>query len=107
MYYNNVQRKLTKYKFRFKTEDEFLSIFGDDWKSTILCKWNSDGYMDHLYGIDFTVDFEKDYDINEFYSQNFYDSKRERYWNISRDMIIENNNNTYKCLYDNKKMIYE
>jgi len=37
-------------KFRFKTEAEFITEFGTDWKDRVPYKWNSDGDMDYLLG---------------------------------------------------------
>ena len=36
--------------FRFKTEAEFITEFGTDWKERVQHKWNSDGDMDYLLG---------------------------------------------------------
>ena len=34
-------------KYRFRTEDEFIDAFGEDWRDTVIT-WDS--CMDHLFG---------------------------------------------------------
>jgi hypothetical protein len=42
-----------KYKYRFKTLEEFMSDYGDNWRS--LSMFNSYGEMDYLLGMDVNV----------------------------------------------------
>jgi len=41
-----------KKKYRFKTEQEFISEYGINWRDTINRKWRSDNRMDFLFGME-------------------------------------------------------
>lgn len=41
-------------KYRFKTEEEFIKEFGENWKNDISKCWNNEGSMDYLFGKNIT-----------------------------------------------------
>lgn len=49
---------------RFKTEQEFKEEFGDDWRKKLKYSWNEIGYMDYLFGKDYTKEVEKEWCIS-------------------------------------------
>ena len=111
-YFNKILNKKTKHKYRFKTREEFKEQYGDYWAESIKCNWydNDDDGMNYLFGTD--VDFLPDEKINDFLEKNhifYYDDEENNfYWNISKDMIIQNDQLNFKSIYlDNKKNIYE
>jgi hypothetical protein len=67
------------YPYRFKTEQEFLDKFGENWKETIQYEWCTGGGMDHLYDTDYPFYIERDGDLENI-----------EYWSISWDMLTPN-----------------
>jgi len=68
------------YPYRFKTESEFLTEFGENWRSNVDRLWNSSGRMDHLFGQPYPFFIKSDDGwLNEFDN-----------WSISWDMLTEN-----------------
>ena len=70
--------------FKFKTEEEFLEEYGNNWGRKIKNKWNPMGSMDFLFNTiiepKFNIDFLKVWMLIE--DVVIYEG-----WQISRDMI--------------------
>lgn len=97
-YYNPILKHSTQYKYRFKTEDEFIKEKGKDWVRYIKYGWVFP-HMSYLFGIDLKIN---DVDINSEFIACDYDEK----WIISSNMIKENDIN--KPNYNtSKKLVYE
>ena len=69
------------YPYRFKVESEFISEFGYDWRKIVSNTWNSNGYMDYLFGQPYPYFIKKGY--------SYLDGIDNR-WSISWDMLTEN-----------------
>ena len=73
-------------KYRFKTEEEFIKEFGDNWRCSIDIFWITE--MDYLIG----TEYPHDIDINKYTKEipsinrrnNMYDR-----WAISKKFITE------------------
>jgi len=65
-----------KYKYRFKTEEEFIKEFGNRWRNNNPLYWND--RMDYLLGTNFDIDFNG----NEEVKIRRLDDSNE-YWTIS------------------------
>lgn len=111
-YFNKILNKKTKHKYRFKTREEFEEQYGDYWAQTIKSNWYDDDVegMNYLFGTD--IDFLPLEEINDILEKNhtsyYDDEENDFYWNISKDMIIQNEQLNFKSIYlDNKKNIYE
>lgn len=112
-YFNKILNKKTKHQYRFKTREEFEDQYGDYWAESIKCNWyddDDDEGMNYLFGTD--IDFLPLEEINDILEKNhtsYYDDEENGfYWNISKDMIIQNDQLNFKSIYlGNKKNIYE
>ena len=87
-------------RYRIKTEQEFIDEFGEDWRWRTGCRWNIQGIMDYLFGMEIN-----NYKPNEDYYIHWVDNPDDFYfeWSISHDMIkkITINYNVKKVLvYD-------
>ena len=49
---------MIKYKYVFKTQEEFFNQYGPNWVDIV--NWNDSGDMDNLFGIDVPYDDYKD-----------------------------------------------
>lgn len=76
-----------RYKYRFRTKDEFLKKFGSEWRKVVQYTWNNH-YMDRFFGKDLS-DYMSDEDIISYEKIGkvgfFSESMRFR---ISTDMVI-------------------
>ena len=103
-----------KYKYRFKTEEEFIREFGPgaDWGKYVECTWIYQ--MDYLFGtvIDIEndvqnkgrfIDYDSDFNITSMiYVVNRSDFQQD-YWIVSASMVKK----VYACpSYEPKKFIY-
>ena len=108
-YRNNITNKKTEYKYRFRTEEEFIDEFGHDWHQDISCTWNLGG-MDFLFGKDLEL---TDSDGDEIYNNHDILTINDiinlnRLWSISSDMIIPNVKLDFGSIYlKNKQNVYE
>ena len=114
MYYNNITRKMTEYPYRFKTHEEFVEEFGDGYNNydndVDFIGWFTN--MDHLFGKDFTLDYETDFDhATECYILGDSDGS----WYVDDTMLVKNENGldynkptklVYEKLVDNQCIIY-
>ena len=82
------------YPYRFKTEQEFINAFGEDWNDVISERgpnWAGEE-MNHLFGVDFPFEQrqlnpkEDDYPINGRWD----DPNSHQDWSISWDMLTPN-----------------
>jgi len=94
MYYNNIENKQTRYKYRYKTLKEFENEFGSNWRERVPLSWIYQ--MDYLLGKNVQsndIRFDKDI-VHETGG-----------YNISKDMIKKNklSSPTYKP----KTFVYE
>jgi len=92
IYFNPIKNEYTKYKYRFKTKDEFEKEFGDNWNYVVNKQWNDD--MDFMFGMDYPY-----IEYDQF-------KRVDRFW-ISMDMLIPNLNKipTYKPKINNKRIL--
>jgi len=76
-----------KYKYRFKTKEEFISDFGQDWRSAVRCSFIST--MDCLLGIDIEENYynQLDYMYINNNRHNYVDFVGIVHCNITLDMI--------------------
>ncbi len=73
-----------EYKYRFKTEEEFIKEYGENWRD--YTDWNSHGEMDYLFGKKLDQDFpENSYDmvIEDHEDDTWYNT-----WYINRKMLV-------------------
>ena len=99
---------MIKYKYRFKTEQEFVNEFGRDWRITVRCSFNES--MDYLLGKEIDPCYYVQYIDNgrldlSYLVLNIYDNVRGWTWHISEQMIKEvktgvDYNTTKKLVYD-------
>ncbi len=84
------------YPYRFKTEEEFIEEFGEDWKDALIDSggpnWTTAGEMDHLFGKDFPF---KENELNLTDSTypidgRWNDPESIYNWLISWDMLTKN-----------------
>jgi hypothetical protein len=82
--------------WRFKTEEEFLAQYGEDWKRSIDERWNESGKMDYLFGKEIKPKYlERDGrpGIGHCSTISQYGIKPasdcDAWWSISRHMLIE------------------
>jgi len=94
-----------KYKYRFKTEEELLDEFGDNWHEEV--DWNDEGYMDYLLGTDIDEKYieEDDYGIREFYIPNTNTRVSYSKWIITGNLIKKEK--VLPPQYKPKKLVYE
>ena len=83
-------------KYRIKSEQEFITEFGTEWRSKVRYKWNRIGKMDHLFN---TLLKEEQINIYKRVGEFMYDD-----WCISSDMIKEINVINYN---DKKVLVYD
>jgi hypothetical protein len=83
-YYNIISKKNTTWKYRFKTEEEFIKEFGKYWQSDV--NWNSNGDMDYLFGIDFD-NYLNDEGFASIRNKGFRGPYN---WTICNEMLIQN-----------------
>jgi len=89
-YYNTITGERTIYRYRLKTENEFIKEFGENWNTRV--DWVHPE-MDNLYGVDYRVT-EK---LN-IQSQSY--DKLMNGWSIHWNMLIEND---IRPTYNSKK----
>lgn len=96
-YINIISGKSTKYKYRFRTEEEFIKKFGPNWKSRLRFRWIDDNRMDFLFGANMET---RHTNFNEYYTyyKNFL---------ISTDMVTVNHPNVITSVYFKNCLIYE
>lgn len=107
MYYNDITKENTMFRFRFKTLDEFVEDYGESWREYIRHGWNT--RMDGLFGIELEID--DDFLDNPVYSPNGsfcdYDFNGGT-WSISEHMLVYNYKQSILQNYiKNKCLIYE
>lgn len=107
MYYNKITNKRTTHRFRFKTAEEFISEYGRGWMSIVKYSWNSEGMMDYLFGIDVEHDITDDDLLDDDFYFNSENDTNNHNWVISKDMITENNINSFQSIYIKNRLVYE
>lgn len=80
-------------KYRFKTKEEFIKEYGDNWRDEVECSWTES--MDYLFGLTKSQ-------LNLLDSQTIVNVDG---WNISRDMITTNNTDEVHIKITNDKTI--
>jgi hypothetical protein len=101
---------MNNYKYRFKTEKEFIEEYGVYWRRIV--GWNYNGLMDHFLGNDFEVNVNDlndrqifnmfDSFYNQYYCPNYNMGKNQPHkWNIFKNMLKR------KVNYEPKKLCYE
>ena len=71
-------------RVRVRTEEEFLGLFGEEWRDAIAYSWNRDGDMDYLHGEEFIIteiQGERVFGLED----RFKDGNS---WFISKDMLV-------------------
>jgi hypothetical protein len=76
-----------KYKYRFKTEEEFISSFGENWKEVINGNWvgtrtrrrsySRGGWYSYSYGYRSSYEYT-DKGMDKFFGKKFIITKNER-----------------------------
>jgi len=66
-YINEITNEITLYPYRFKTEEEFIKVFGNTWTTDV--SWGVPG-MDYLFGMDFEYSTDKEIIQEEFKNTN-------------------------------------
>jgi hypothetical protein len=79
---NKTNKKENK-MYRIKTEREFISEFGKNWRDKVETRWNSRGQMDYLCGRELTI---TSLPVNNICIEK---------WSISPDCVIEVDNNSF------------
>lgn len=98
-YINIISGKSTKYKYRFRTEEEFIKKFGPNWKHRLRFRWIDDNRMDFLFGANMETRHINFNGYKYTYYKNFL---------ISTDMVTVNHSNVITSVYFKKKcLIYE
>jgi hypothetical protein len=97
---------MNNYKYRFKTEKEFIDEYGENWKNIVM--WSDNMY--YLLGQDFEVnvndlDDRKIFAIfyrDQYYYSNYNMGKNPPHgWGIFTNMLKR------KVNYDPKKLIFD
>jgi hypothetical protein len=73
-------------RVRFRTEQEFIDVFGSDWMYGVTFGWNRDGDMNYLFGTEFTV---KSFEGERVESVERIEHTLDSEWWISADMLTE------------------
>jgi len=97
-YINIITKGKTKFKYRFRTEKEFIERFGNCWKDDVERTWSNE--MNVYLGE--TVDEE--IEEGEYYKgmHLFYHG-----WHISYDMLTKNEILTFSTIYAKQILCYE
>ena len=84
---------MIKYKYRFKTEQEFVNEFGEEWRHSVDAVFPTS--MDYLLGKEFEIKYYKRF-INEYGEiksiagwLNVPKITGIGQWNVSQDMLIK------------------
>jgi len=93
-YYNEIEKKSTRFEYRFKTEEEFEEEYSENWADDIELSWMP-GDMDYLFGINIQEPIDHK-------SQVLFGIDG---WNISNDMITKNK--LMNPTYEPRKLVYE
>ena len=103
---------INKYKYRFKTKEEFIQEFGNDFRNKIC--WNNMGRMDYLFGTICKVNIEKLNNVNSYFEYNKMENRINKHieiedsngrnWCIFREMLIEL---VVEPDYKPRKLIYD
>lgn len=96
-YKNSITGKYTKYKYRFKTREEFVEQFGNFWKDVLGGCWSYD--MDRFFGMNFVQQYNTIIDKSNYM---FY-----KHCLIRPIMLKPNDTNTFKIIYSEKKLCYD
>lgn len=77
--------------FRFLNEVEFVDKYGKNWKDKV--RWNKNGHMDHLLGLEFTLEdhefeYYNDYGILRWSDDASMFRSANGYWSITPNMIM-------------------
>ena len=112
MYYNTITKKNTPYPYRFKTNQEFVEEYGEEW--SYVLNWSEDfGYdnephMDVFFGKDFRYSTDKKLIQDDFNDETiiFYSNSEESesMWAIYNKFLIENLEIDYN---KSKELVYE
>ena len=108
MYYNNITKEKTIYPYRFKTEDEFITEYGENWGNDVAWNYSS---MNYLFGENFSLNMSLR-NINETFNRGgdiYYYCENNSLincsWYIDKNMVKLNKESpTYN---DEKNLIYE
>ena len=94
MYFNIITGKTSKFKYRFKTKEEFINQYGIlKWRTSLTYRWVLN--MDCFFGEDLETKHMNDIG----YYKGYF---------ISPDMVVCNNISDYKNIYLRKKtLVYE
>ena len=76
------------YKYRVKTEEEFINEYGIHWQSKITCGW--DRCMNIFFGQDIEIENIEPLKRNYSSIQNYKWFIHYRGWSISCDMVVKN-----------------
>lgn len=106
-YRNNITNKISEHKYRFKTLEEFINQYTEDWKETV--NWNDEDRMDYLFGQNLEVN-EKE--LEKIFKGDFCAIPRQdeddSEWYINGKMIKENEPQRFKDMYlKDKQNVYE
>lgn len=80
-----------KYPYRFKTEDEFIKEYGEQWRDNIDYGWDSG--MDYLFGKEYEYTKQQiEEQTNIYYDlpEAIFDGHSDYRWTISWDMLTKN-----------------
>ena len=89
-YFNNIKQEETDFKYRFKTESEFVKDFSRNWFDHITMGWTSE--MNYLFGHDLELS-EEESDrvfIEHEHGQIPRRQNINNVWLVEFDMIIPN-----------------
>jgi len=81
-------------KYRFKTKEEFIKEYGENWRGAVL--FNGNGKMDYLIGKPYPYGIEKTGCILPIKDDNLDASFQKGSWLIYREMLTEIKEPNYK-----------
>ena len=103
LYINNITKKQTKFPYRFKTEEEFIKEYGEEFCDTLPdYGWVDD--MDYLFGNDFDIATDKEY-IDNIINQDGGSIDYVEGFVVTRYMLLSNIN--FNGLNNSKQLVYE